>query len=481
MTTRRNFIKNSAMGITAFAMNPSWAVKGRNTTPKMVRYTSNRPPVNKRKFTSEAVEKTIARIKPQIKDPKLAWMFENCFPNTLDTTVNFSMKNGKPDTFVITGDIDAMWLRDSSAQVWPYLPLMNEDMSLKQMIAGLINRQTQCILIDPYANAFNQNPKPDGEWMSDRTDMNPMLHERKWEIDSLCYPIRLAYYYWRTTNDTSVFDIHWRNAIELVLKTFKEQQRKENHGPYTFLRVTDRQLDTVSNRGLGNPINPVGLIVSSFRPSDDATTFGFLVPSNLFAVTSLRQLVEISESVTKDGAFAKECRLLADEVDAAIRKYTVTSHPNHGQIYAFEVDGFGNYYLMDDANVPSLLAIPYLGNECDDNEIYRNTRNFVLSKDNPYFFKGSAGEGIGGPHVGYDMIWPMSIILRAMTSRNDDEIIHCLKMLRNTDNGTGFMHESFHKDNPENFTRGWFAWVNTLFGELILKLEKENKLHLLKF
>ncbi len=468
--------------MTALAVTPSWAKEKiviTNTQPG--KYVSQRPPVNKRKFTSKAVEATIARVKPKIKDEKLAWMFENCFPNTLDTTVNFSMKNSKPDTFVITGDIDAMWLRDSSAQVWPYLPLTNEDNQLKQMIAGVINRQTKCIIIDPYANAFYAEPNPKGEWITDNTDMKPELHERKWEIDSLCYPIRLAYHYWKITNDTSVFDNEWRKAMAIVLKTFKEQQRKENNGPYTFLRVTDRQLDTVNNKGLGNPVNPVGLIVSSFRPSDDATTFGFLVPSNMFAVTSLRHLVEISESVTKDVSFAKECKSLADEVDAAVKKYTITAHHNHGQIYAFEVDGFGNYYLMDDANVPSLLAIPYLGGECDDTEIYRNTRNFVLSKDNPYFFKGSAGEGIGGPHIGYDMIWPMSIILRAMTSKSDEEIKYCIKMLRNTDANTGFMHESFHKNDPTDFTRTWFAWVNTLFGELILKLEKENKMHLLNF
>ena len=479
MTSRRNFIKKSALGLTALAVNPSWA-KGKITTSGQAgKYVSRRPPVSERKFVSRAVETTITRVKSKIKDKKLAWMFENCFPNTLDTTVNFSMRNGKPDTFVITGDIDAMWLRDSSAQVWPYLPLMNEDNQLKQMIAGVVNRQTQCILVDPYANAFYPNPNPKGEWRTDNTDMKPEVHERKWEIDSLCYPIRLAYHYWKTTNDTSVFDADWRKAMALVLKTFREQQRKENEGPYTFLRVTDRQLDTVNNKGLGNPVNPVGLIVSSFRPSDDATTFGFLVPSNMFAVTSLKQLVEISESVTKDASFAKECKSLADEVDVAVKKYAVTTHPNHGQIYAFEVDGFGNYYLMDDANVPSLLAIPYLGGECDDDAIYRNTRNFVLSKDNPYFFKGTAGEGIGGPHIGYDMIWPMSIILRAITSQSDDEIRHCIQMLRDTDAGTGFMHESFHKNDPANFTRTWFAWVNTLFGELILKLEKENKMNLL--
>ncbi len=482
MTSRRNFIKKSALGLTALAVSPSWASDSVGGFVQTEKYTTNRPALKKRNFTSKAVEETIARVKPKIKDQKLAWMFENCFPNTLDTTVKYSMKNGKPDTFVITGDIDAMWLRDSSAQVWPYLPLMQEDEQLRLMVAGLINRQTDCIIVDSYANAFNPKPDPNSRWRSDVTGskMNPLVYERKWEIDSLCYPIRLAYQYWKLSGDTSVFDGEWRKAMAQVVKTFKEQQRKEDNGPYIFLRMTDRQLDTLNNVGYGNPVKPVGLIVSSFRPSDDATTFGFLIPSNMFAVTSLRQLVEISEEVTKDTAFAQECKLLADEVDAAIKKYGITTHPNHGQIYAYEVDGFGNYYLTDDPNIPSLLAIPYLGDDCADDSIYRNTRNFILSKDNPHFFKGKAGEGMGGPHIGYDMVWPMSIIMRAMTSNSDEEIKYCIKMLRDTDADTGFMHESFHKDNPEKFTRSWFAWVNTLFGELILKLEKEDKIHLLE-
>ncbi len=478
MTTRRDFLKKSTLGLAALALSPSWAAESLHRNSANRKYISQRPPLNKRNLNSKAVEDTIKRIKSKIKDPKLAWMFENCLPNTIDTTVKFSMRDGKPDTFVITGDIDAMWLRDSSAQVWPYLQLVNHDRVLKQMIAGVINRQTQCILIDPYANAFNPKPLPEGRWMSD-TGMKPMLHERKWEIDSLCYPIRLAYNYWKKTSDTSVFDSDWRKAMTLVVQTFKEQQRKDDLGPYNFLRMTDRALDTVPNMGYGHPVKPVGLIVSTFRPSDDATTFGFLVPSNLFAVISLRQLAEISNNVVLDYPFAEECLALADEVEKAINKYAIVEHPTRGMIYAFEVDGFGNAYFMDDANIPSLLAMPYLGTVDKNDPIYRNTRKFVLSSDNPYFFKGAAGEGIGGPHIGYDMIWPMSIIMRAMTSTNDEEIKYCVKMLRNTDAGTGFMHESFHKDNPENFTREWFAWVNTLFGELVMKLEKENKLELL--
>ena len=259
MTTRRNFLKKSTLGLAALAINPSWATESLKRNTSANKYTSQRPPLVKRNFKSKAVEETIKRVKSKIADPKLAWMFENCFPNTIDTTVKFSMKNGKPDAFVITGDIDAMWLRDSSAQVWPYLQLVNSDNNLKQMIAGVINRQTQCIIIDPYANAFNPKPNPDGRWMND-TGMTPMVHERKWEIDSLCYPIRLAYNYWKETSDTSVFDSDWKKAMTLVVQTFKEQQRKDGLGPYSFLRMTDRALDTIPNMGFGHPVNPVGLI-----------------------------------------------------------------------------------------------------------------------------------------------------------------------------------------------------------------------------
>lgn len=442
-------------------------------------YVTNRPNPSERLFESSAVENEIIRIKKLLKNARLAWMFENCFPNTLDTTVHYRVQDGKDDTFVYTGDIHAMWLRDSGAQVWPYVQLANKDPKLKKMLAGVINRQMKSILIDPYANAFNDGADPNGHWMSDLTDMKPELHERKWEIDSLCYPIRLAYFYWKVTGDTSVFDADWVKAIELVLQTFKEQQKKDGVGPYKFMRVTERQLDTMSNDGLGNPVKPVGLISSAFRPSDDATTFQFLIPSNFFAVTSLREAAEILTEVNKNTALANECTALANEVDTALQKYAINNHPKYGKIYAFEVDGFGNQLLMDDANVPSLLALAYLDADRINDPIYQNTRKFVWSADNPYFFKGTAGEGIGGPHIGYDMIWPMSIMMKAFTSQDDAEIKECIKMLMATDAGTGFMHESFHKDDPTNFTRSWFAWQNTLFGELILKLVNEDKVDLL--
>lgn len=474
MTTRREFIKKGGLGLAALAVNGKLLANTSSSFSVENPFVSRRPEISKRNFTSKAVEETIVRVKKKLKDPKLAWMFENCFPNTLDTTVHFRTIDNRPDTFVYTGDIHAMWLRDSSAQVWPYLSLMKNDEPLRQLIAGVINRQTQCVLIDSYANAFNDGPTG-SEWKSDRTAMKPELHERKWEIDSLCYTVRLAYHYWKISGDTSVFSPAWQEAVALIVRTFKQQQRKDGIGPYLFERVTARQTDTMSNDGKGNPVKPVGLIFSAFRPSDDATIYGFLIPSNLFAITSLKQLAEISETVIGDTDFAKVCIDLAGEVQSAIERYAVSKHLHYGKIYAFEVDGFGNRLFMDDANIPSLLGLPYLGSVSLDDPVYQNTRKFVWSADNPYFYKGKAAEGIGGPHIGFDMIWPMSLIMRAMTSKNDDEIKYCVRTLRDTDANTGFMHESFNRDNPEKFTRSWFAWANTLFGELILKLVNEGK------
>ncbi|MCF8242154.1 MAG: glycoside hydrolase family 125 protein [Melioribacteraceae bacterium] len=439
---------------------------------------NKRPPLNKRNFTSEAIEKAILEVKENVKNEKLASLFENCFPNTLDTTVKFSYIDGKPDTFVITGDIEAMWLRDSSAQVYPYLQVCSSDDKLKELIAGVINRQVKCILIDPYANAFNFSNEGSG-WESDITGMKPDLHERKWEIDSLCYPIRLSYGFWKETGDISYFDSNWIKAMKLVFQTFKEQQRKENKGPYSFLRKSTVPYDTQALGGFGNPINPVGLICSAFRPSDDSTIYPFLIPSNLFAVKSLRDLAEIFTSVIDDKLFASDLKALADEVGTAVYKYAVVEHLDFGKVFAYEVDGFGNRLFMDDANVPSLLSLPYLGILEREDDVYKNTRNFILSKNNPYFFKGKFAEGIGGPHIGLDMIWHMSITMRTLTSSNDDEIKYCIELLSNTDAGTGFMHESFHKDDPANYTRSWFAWANTLFGELIYNIYK-SKPELLK-
>jgi uncharacterized protein len=462
MTSRRTFIRNSAIAGAAIGVGiPAF---GKMTGSRWI---TNRPELKKRLFRSTAVEETINDIKAYLGDNELAWLFENCFPNTLDTTVYYSEKENRPDTFVITGDIHAMWLRDSTAQVWPYISLVARDAKLKELIAGVINRQMKCIHIDPYANAFNDGPTG-SEWQNDLTEMKPELHERKWEIDSLCYPVRLSYGYWKATGDTSVFDTGWKEAMTAIIKTFRQQQRKEDKGPYRFQRVTGWQTDTVAGAGYGNPVVPVGLIVSIFRPSDDATIWPFLIPSNFFAVKSLRQIAEISGEVLHDEALKADASALAVEVKAALDKYAVAQHPEYGKIIPYETDGYYNYNFMDDANVPSLLGMPYLGTIDKDDPLYINTRSFILGRSNPYYFSGTKGHGVGSPHTGTDRIWPIAITMKALTASADEDIVESLTMLKATHAGTGFMHESFMKDDPAQFSRKWFAWANTLFGELVL-------------
>jgi meiotically up-regulated gene 157 (Mug157) protein len=351
---------------------------------------------------------------------------------------------------------------------------MKEDKNLQKLIEGVIKRQTQCILLDPYANAFYKDQNKTSEWKDDLTEMKPGIHERKWEIDSLCYPIRLAYAYWQHTSDTSVFDNDWKEAMRLIVKTFKEQQRLDGKGPYTFQRKTSWATDGVPMAGYGYPTKKVGLIHSMFRPSDDATVFPFLIPSNIFASKALEDLANIYDKALKDFNASMKIAAFALPLSVAITQYGVYKHPDFGRIYAYETNGYGSYNLMDDANVPSLLSLKYLVGDAEDKTIYDNTRNFVLSSSNPFFFKGKAAQGIGGPHVGMDYIWPMSIIMRALTSNNDGEIQQCIQWLKTAHAGTGFMHESFHKDDPAKFTRKWFAWANTLFGEMVLTVAKER-------
>jgi len=469
MQTRRKFVHNIGLAAIVSTVDPLAVFSTRADE-----FISKRPSLKDRNFSSPAVERVISDFGKNVKNKELTWLFENCFPNTLDTTVDHELINGKHDTYVITGDIDAMWLRDSCAQVWPYLPLMKEDKGLQHLIEGVIRRQTKFIHIDPYANAFYKDLNKVGEWKSDLTEMRPGVHERKWEIDSLCYPIRLAYGYWKNSGDTAPFDSFWKEGIALTLKTFKEQQRKTDPGPYKFQRTTAWATDGVPLGGYGYPAKPVGLIYSMFRPSDDATIYPFLIPSNYFALISLRQAAEMLNGISKDHKMAQECNDLADEVEAALKKYATVSSDTHGKILAFEVNAYGSFNLMDDANVPSLLSLPYLGAMDKKDTLYQNTRKYILSQDNPFYFKGQAGEGIGGPHSGLDMIWPLGITMRGLTSDDSEEIKWCIGQLIATHGNTGFMHESFHKNDANNFTRKWFAWANTLFGEFVWKVYRER-------
>jgi meiotically up-regulated gene 157 (Mug157) protein len=465
---RKDFITKTSLATAGLFFNNELSAFERD-------YPVVRIPLNKRKFTSPAVEQAIAAFQKNVADKELGWLFNNCLPNTLDTTVSFSSANGKPDTYVITGDIDAMWLRDSSAQVWPYLAFMKTDKKLQELIAGVINRQTTYVQKDPYANAFYRDGAQKSEWASDHTAMQPGVHERKWEIDSLCYTMRLAYHYWKLTGDNKPFNGEWKKSVQTILDTFKEQQRKSGLGTYRFQRDTAKPTDSLPMAGYGFPVKPTGMICSMFRPSDDATIFPFLIPSNLFAVISLKQSAEMVSNILKDGQLAAALLDLAAEVETAIQRYGITEHPVYGKIYAFEADGFGNVNLMDDANVPSLLSLPYLGAVNVTDPVYQNTRKFALSAHNPYFYKGKTSEGIGGPHVEkQNMIWPLSIISRGLTSTDDQEIRDCIQALKKSHAGTGFMHESYLMDHPETFTRSWFAWANTIFGEFLWEVYQEK-------
>ncbi|WP_294331651.1 glycoside hydrolase family 125 protein [uncultured Sphingomonas sp.] len=451
----------------ALAATPAFAA----TTTDLA---SKRPAPADRRFVSKAVEREITRVSKQIADPKLRWMFGNCFPNTLDTTVKMGVVDGKPDAFVITGDIDALWLRDSSAQVRPYLHLAREDADLRRLYHGLIARQARCILLDPYANAFLEDPNARTKlsWaLADKTEMKPGVAERKWEVDSLCYPIRLAHDYWKATGDTTPFDAQWAESARAILRTFREQQRKTGAGPYRFLRNSDRPTETLMLDGYGAPTRPVGLIHSGFRPSDDACIYPFLIPANYFAVTVLRELAILVMAARQDTALASDATALADEVAAALRDYGTMRLRDGSEVIAYEVDGFGNAIFMDDANVPSLSSLAYL--RCFDraDPLWQRTAAAAWSETNPYWSRGKVIEGIGGPHVGLGQVWPMSLIIRAFS--HDDDVRtprNILRMLSNSDAGTGFIHEAVDQNDPAKFTRDWFAWANGLFGELIVHL-----------
>jgi hypothetical protein len=341
----------------------------------------------------------------------------------------------------------------------------------------VIGRQARCILIDPYANAFMRDPaaRTNQSWAQhDKTEMRPGVAERKWEIDSLCYPMRLAHSYWTNTRDAAPFDTQWEEAVRLSVATFRVQQRLDGPGPYTFQREADTPTETLMLGGYGAPTRKVGLIHSGFRPSDDACTLPFLIPSNLFAVSALRNIAMVLRETRHSTALAAECEALARQVSAALVSHGRMRDDAGRPIWAYEVDGYGGAIFMDDANVPSLSALAYLGAADRADPVWRRTAARAWSANNPYFFSGSAGEGIGGPHVGLDMIWPMSLVMHIFNSDDDATISRCLAQLKGSDAGTGFMHESFNKDDPAKFTRPWFAWANGLFGEMIVDLARRR-------
>ena len=413
---------------------------------------------------SEILKQTIREVTEKLgADSKAAQLFANCYPNTLETTTKVLEKG---QYFVFTGDIPAMWLRDSSAQVRHYLPLAAQNEEIAGMIEGLCRRQTVCILQDPYANAFNETANGHC-YRHDQTDMIPLDWERKYEIDSLCYPIQLAYLLWKTAGREGHLDEAFHRMLRTVTDLWVTEQRHED-SPYRFVRTDCPPSDTLPFNGKGAPVGYTGMTWSGFRPSDDACRFGYLIPSNMFASVALKMGAEIAETVFGDEKLSEDMLTLRTQIDEGIRRFGIVRHPVYGEMYAYEVDGLGGVNLMDDANVPSLLSIPYLGYTSKDDPIYMNTRRFVLSRENPYYYEGSVLSGIGSPHTPPDHIWPIALSMEGLTTDDPEEVERLMDLLCVSDAGTGYMHEGVFKNDPRRFTRSWFAWANSLFSEFVL-------------
>ena len=396
--------------------------------------------------------------------PKLAELFKNCYPNTMATTTKY-LEDGS--AFVFTGDIPAMWLRDSSAQVRHYIGAARRSEPVAELIEALIARQMFCIQLDPYANAYNE--EPNGKcWERDEPAQGPWIWERKYEIDSLCYPFQLAWLFWKATGRTGCFTESFRKSAQMVLDLWTVEQEHSEKSPYYFIRKNCPPTDTLSHEGKGAPVAYTGMTWSGFRPSDDACVYGYLIPSNMFASVVLSYLAEIFGSIYGDAAFARRALALKAQIDVGIRQYGIYEHEKFGKIYAYETDGMGHYTLMDDANVPSLLSIPYLGWCKPDDEIYQNTRRFVLSRENPFYYEGTAMKGVGSPHTPPRYVWHIALSMQGLTSQDWKEKEELLAMLERTDAGTGYMHEGVFVDDPAQFTRPWFAWSNSIFSEFVL-------------
>ncbi|QSZ28718.1 hypothetical protein DSL72_003220 [Monilinia vaccinii-corymbosi] len=469
-----------------------------------------RPAEQCRTFSSPLVEKVIDEMSLKMVNKDLARLFENAFPNTLDTTVRWhvdgtqkhselkrnvrdSQKWQGAQSFVVTGDINAEWLRDSTNQLLQYQPLASKDPAIFNLILGAINTQAEYIIESPYCNAFQ--PPPPSKLAASNNGQSDNVHpayepsfvfECKYELDSLAHFLALGNTFYNHTKSTDFINSRWLTALDTLLLVIEQQSEstfdsKTGHyqrNAYTFSRHTEQGTETLPLSGVGNPLNyGTGLIRSAFRPSDDASILGFYIPANAMMSVELHRTAEILK-LAKHTSLAQTLEKRAQSIKDGIMKHAVVQHKKWGKVFAYEVDGYGGQILMDDANVPSLLALPVLGFVKRDNEIYKNTRKMILSKDgNPYYLEGRAFKGIGGPHIGPENAWPMSLLLQAMTSENDDEITECLNLVLKASR-LGLVHESINVNRIQDYTRSWFAWANSVFAQTILDLAK-RKPHLL--
>ena len=413
----------------------------------------------------EKLRKKIEKTTSKFSDVLERERFIKCFFNTIDTTCKMQADGS---VFVITGDIPAMWLRDSAAQVIQYL-YFADDEDVQKLIKGVLKRQFQMILIDPYANAFMLDETFTSEWEGMVTSdyLPKIVWERKFEVDSLCYPLFLLSKYFDKTGDKSILDELFVNAFDKILETFERERKHSEKSTYFFHFYREEDGDT-EDVGKNDPNNEKGLIWSGFRPSDDACKYPYHIPDNMFAVSVLCKMREIFENQLRDTVRAEKCKRLSEELRILIEKYGVVE-TSQGKGYVSETDCLGNYTLADDANIPSLLSLPYLEYPYLDEEIYQNTRKRILSKENIYYYEGEILQGIGSPHTPANRVWPLAVAMQGITSNDKAEIRKCYDMLTKSDNGTGFMHESIDVNDPSVFSRPWFAWANSLFAYFVLK------------
>lgn len=452
-----------------------------------------RPDPRCRTFTSPLVEKVIQDVTSRMVDKDLARLFENAFPNTLDTTVRWHVngvqahtelkargaredgKWGGAQSFVVTGDINAEWLRDSTNQLLQYQPLAKNDPAIFNLILGAINTQAEYVIQSPYCNAFQ--PPPASKLSATQNGQEDNVHpayepsfvfECKYELDSLAAFLALGNTFYNYTGSTDFLTPRWYTALDTLLtvldqqsaSTFDPKTSRFEKNAYTFSRKTTQGTETLALSGVGNPLNfGTGLIRSAFRPSDDTSILGFFIPANAMMSVELARTAAILALAEKSN-LAQTLTKRSQAIRDGIYEHGVVQTKKWGQVFAYEVDGYGGQILMDDANVPSLLALPILGFVTAQDQVYKNTRKMLLSKDgNPYYLEGSAFKGIGGPHIGPEHAWPMSLLVQAMTSDNDEEIKECLEFVLKASR-LGLVHESINVNRIGDYTRSWFACMS---------------------
>ncbi len=394
-----------------------------------------------------AVElQTIAKAASEYHNPnaRLQTMFRAALLNTSQKATVAA----DGTAYVKTGDIPAEWLRDASAQVRPYLFFAKSDMQVATLLRGIIAREGKYLQVDPYANAFT---------------IDYRVWEEKFELDSLAYPIILAWSYWKATGDASIFTGDESLGFDRALETMEREQDHAHNSKYTH-----RELRDENGKPGPNPVAYTGMIWTGFRPSDDACQFNYLIPSEMMAVVALGDLQEVEHTVYRNLIKSNRAETLRSEVQDGIQKFGEVFTPNYGYVYAYEVDGLGHQILMDDANIPSLLAAPYIGYTKPDSFVYRNTRRFLLSRDDPYYYVGSVARGIGSAHTSDGYVWPLALIIQGMTSTSDSERKSIVAQLLASDPGDHLLHESFDPNNPGRYSRKDFGWPNALFSEFVM-------------